>query len=232
MLDPPAARARGHVRISIDYRHLQESSARRTGSRERHRRSHSRMPPCWSMRRTVLFCWNTRVEGDVRLRKCGELVDRRIEGTRSTRPRRSAPARGFRETQSRPFRAPRRRSSSAPLRGTDPAPARSRIRDASPPIGSVHSGSASNFRALFDETPEGVLLSDRNIWTDVNPAACRMLGYAREELVGRSVSDLIPPDNDLQLHRRRGGVWTPVRLVPSRSSTASGARTAPWCRSR
>jgi PAS domain S-box-containing protein len=60
--------------------------------------------------------------------------------------------------------------------------------------------SPSNFRTLFDETPEGVLLSDReNFWTDVNPAACRMFGYAREELVGRYVFDLIPPEDYAQI---------------------------------
>ncbi len=82
----------------------------------------------------------------------------------------------------------------APVRGAHPPLLVATLR-ANPPIVPERSGSPSNFRALFDETPEGVLLSDRHVWTDVNPAACRMLGYAREELVGRYVFDLIPADD-------------------------------------
>ena len=49
------------------------------------------------------------------------------------------------------------------------------------------------FRALFDLSPDAVLLidphADSGIWPviDCNQVACRMNGYAREELIGRSI---------------------------------------------
>jgi PAS domain-containing protein len=55
---------------------------------------------------------------------------------------------------------------------------------------------ASDFRELFEETPEGVFVSDVDgRWTDVNPAGCRMLGYSREELLGRRIVDFLPPED-------------------------------------
>jgi PAS domain S-box-containing protein len=49
-------------------------------------------------------------------------------------------------------------------------------------------------RALFDTTPDGILIvDDHGIWVDVNPALCAMLGAAREELVGRHFRELVPP---------------------------------------
>jgi PAS domain S-box-containing protein len=55
---------------------------------------------------------------------------------------------------------------------------------------------ASDFRELFEETPEGVAVSDVDgRLTDVNPAGCRMLGYSREELVGGRIVDFLPPED-------------------------------------
>jgi PAS domain S-box-containing protein len=74
----------------------------------------------------------------------------------------------------------------------------------------------SSFRALFDETPEGVFVSNReNRWTDVNPAACRMLGYSREELLGKWADDFFPPEDVSKLVEAREelGHTTPARSV-------------------
>jgi PAS domain S-box-containing protein len=56
-------------------------------------------------------------------------------------------------------------------------------------------------RELFQEAVEGADLSGH--YTDVNAAACRMLGYRREELLGKTIMDLIPADDVGRLARDR-----------------------------
>ncbi|HEX6086457.1 MAG TPA: PAS domain S-box protein, partial [Thermoanaerobaculia bacterium] len=54
---------------------------------------------------------------------------------------------------------------------------------------------AGAHRALFDTTPDGILiLDDRGICVDLNPAMGAMLGAAREEIIGRHFHDFMPPD--------------------------------------
>jgi PAS domain S-box-containing protein len=51
------------------------------------------------------------------------------------------------------------------------------------------------YRALFDTTPDGIMLvDDAGVYVDLNPAMCRILGGTREELIGRHFRDFIPPD--------------------------------------
>lgn len=53
--------------------------------------------------------------------------------------------------------------------------------------------SESNFRRLFDQASDGIFISDVDCrFTDVNAAGRQILGYAREEIVGKDVRDLIP----------------------------------------
>jgi len=53
--------------------------------------------------------------------------------------------------------------------------------------------SEQSFRDLFNLAADGVFIADlEGRYTDVNDAGCRMLGYAREELVGKTIVDLIP----------------------------------------
>ncbi|MDB5728167.1 MAG: domain S-box protein, partial [Noviherbaspirillum sp.] len=53
--------------------------------------------------------------------------------------------------------------------------------------------SEQRFRELIEMTPAGYLLTDEaGKLTNVNPALCRMSGYAQEELIGRSMSLLFP----------------------------------------
>ncbi|MEO7432870.1 MAG: PAS domain S-box protein [Dokdonella sp.] len=50
----------------------------------------------------------------------------------------------------------------------------------------------SGLRALFDFGPDGIVVTDvHNVCVDANPAICRLLGYAREELVGRDLSHIV-----------------------------------------
>lgn len=50
----------------------------------------------------------------------------------------------------------------------------------------------TSFRALFDQAPEGVIIADgEGRSTDVNATACQMLGCAPEQLIGRTVFDIL-----------------------------------------
>ena len=86
-------------------------------------------------------------------------------------------------------------------------------------------------RDLFEGVPDGIFIaSPDGRYTDVNPAGCRLLGYAREDLVGRSIVDFVPPEellrqSELKRHigeggaevsewrlRRKDGTYVPVEL--------------------
>ncbi len=48
------------------------------------------------------------------------------------------------------------------------------------------------YRTLFDYAPDGILISNsKNTYIDANTSICRMLGYTRDELIGRHVSDIV-----------------------------------------
>lgn len=54
--------------------------------------------------------------------------------------------------------------------------------------------SDSRYRTLFENAPDGILIADpQSIYLDANPSICRMLDYAREELVGKNAADIIAP---------------------------------------
>jgi len=64
--------------------------------------------------------------------------------------------------------------------------------------------SEERVRALVDLAPDAFFLSDLDgRYVDVNSAACRMLGYARDELVGRSIVDIIQPEEAPRLAAER-----------------------------
>ncbi len=53
-------------------------------------------------------------------------------------------------------------------------------------------GEQTLHRMLFEHAPEGILVADaENRYLDANPIVCRMLGYARDELIGLHVSDIV-----------------------------------------
>lgn len=52
--------------------------------------------------------------------------------------------------------------------------------------------SEQRFHQLFDNASDGIFIANQDgIYLDVNANACRMLGYRREELVGKGITDLI-----------------------------------------
>lgn len=63
--------------------------------------------------------------------------------------------------------------------------------------------SERNYRSLFEQADDGIFIAstDRRI-LEVNPAACRMLGYTSEELLTLRTDDMIAPENLRELPLR------------------------------
>ena len=89
------------------------------------------------------------------------------------------------------------------------------------PLNRIHAALEANrahIRALVEQAPDGVFIADiGGRYIDVNSSGCRMLGYTREELIGKTIADLIPPEDVERLARTKdsllgGGVtvseWT------------------------
>jgi PAS domain S-box-containing protein len=54
--------------------------------------------------------------------------------------------------------------------------------------------SQARTRELVEHAPDGIFLADlQGRYTEVNTAGCQMLGYARQQLIGKTIMDLIPP---------------------------------------
>ncbi len=53
----------------------------------------------------------------------------------------------------------------------------------------------AHHRVLFEHTADGIVLADATgRYVDVNAAACKMLGYSREEVRARTIRDVLEPD--------------------------------------
>ena len=48
-------------------------------------------------------------------------------------------------------------------------------------------------------------------FTDVNESACRMLGYEREELIGKTIADFLPPEDCRACSPTAPSCWCPGR---------------------
>jgi PAS domain S-box-containing protein len=56
--------------------------------------------------------------------------------------------------------------------------------------------SRSRLQSFIEQAAEGVFVADLSgRYTDVNTAGCQMLGYSREEIIGKAITDLIPPQD-------------------------------------
>ncbi len=80
--------------------------------------------------------------------------------------------------------------------------------------------SEQRYRNLIDQAADGFVVSDSDHWVvDCNPAALELLGYSREELIGKSLSELVDPQDlrrqPLQIERLRkeGSVLLQRRVV-------------------
>jgi PAS domain S-box-containing protein len=69
-------------------------------------------------------------------------------------------------------------------------------------------------RSLVDQAPDGIFLADtEGRYINVNDAGCRMLGYSRDEIVGKTIVDLIPPQDVERLWRARDLLLTGVPQI-------------------
>jgi PAS domain S-box-containing protein len=60
----------------------------------------------------------------------------------------------------------------------------------------VISQSEEKYRSYIDNAPDGVIVSDQTgKFIEVNPSACAMSGYLKEELLTMSISDLLPDES-------------------------------------
>lgn len=86
-------------------------------------------------------------------------------------------------------------------------------------------------RELIDSAPDGIFIADPDgRYLDVNAAGCRLLGYTRDEIIGRSITEFVAPEQlprqaTLKRHvlnggaevsewllRRKDGSYVPVEL--------------------
>jgi PAS domain S-box-containing protein len=50
----------------------------------------------------------------------------------------------------------------------------------------------ARYRALFEHAPDGlIIVAPDTTYLDANPSLCRMLGYTREEMIGRRTQDIV-----------------------------------------
>lgn len=91
--------------------------------------------------------------------------------------------------------------------------------------------SETRFRALFDHAAVGIaLVAPDGRWLEANPWLCTLLGYAREELLGRTVLEVMHPADHEQVQAHLG------KLLGSEAAAglpieARGLRkdgSAPW----
>lgn len=91
--------------------------------------------------------------------------------------------------------------------------------------------SRAHVSVLIDQASDPIFIADlEGRYTDVNEAACRLLGYARAELLGKPITELIPQEHVERLARsrermmdgstdvsewtlrHRDGTWLPVEV--------------------
>jgi len=92
--------------------------------------------------------------------------------------------------------------------------------------------SEDRYRTLFEYAPDGIVIADAGArYVDANSSACRMLGYARTELIGLHSSQIVVPEeishiptalNEIQTHadyhrewhfRRKDGSIFPAEVI-------------------
>lgn len=61
--------------------------------------------------------------------------------------------------------------------------------------------------ALVEQASEGIFVAGRDgRYTEVNEAGCKLLGYSSDEIVGKSIADLVRPDELPRLQASRGAL--------------------------
>ncbi|NBV25310.1 MAG: PAS domain S-box protein [Proteobacteria bacterium] len=84
--------------------------------------------------------------------------------------------------------------------------------------------SEARFRTLFESSPDAVFVESREgIVVDANQSACRLHGLTRAELVGKHVTELVPPDRREAVRQDFPGLFNrESTLLESESLTKDG----------
>ncbi|MBS2026330.1 MAG: PAS domain S-box protein [Deltaproteobacteria bacterium] len=73
--------------------------------------------------------------------------------------------------------------------------------------------SERNLRELIELAPDAFFLADLDArFIDVNQAACEMLGYTRQELIGKTILDIIPAEDVARLMETRSKLLAPGKV--------------------
>jgi len=64
--------------------------------------------------------------------------------------------------------------------------------------------SKNQLQTLIEQAPDGIFIADLDgRYADVNEAACKMLGFKRDEIIGKTIFDLIPPEEAERLNQSK-----------------------------
>jgi len=64
--------------------------------------------------------------------------------------------------------------------------------------------SEKRYRSLQEQAPDGIFVADLDgRYTEVNDAGCRLLGHTRDEIIGKTIMDLLPPADVERLMQSR-----------------------------
>ncbi len=88
--------------------------------------------------------------------------------------------------------------------------------------------SEARFRALFESSPDAIFVeSSDGLVLDANPAACRLHGMARGELLGRHVTELVPPERRAAVSNNFASLFSPETSIRESESLAKDGRVIP-----
>ena len=87
--------------------------------------------------------------------------------------------------------------------------------------------SMARTREVIELAPDAFFQADLDArFTDVNQAACRLLGYDRDELIGKTIIDIIPPEDVPRLAAAREYLLSPDTVQRGRvDATEKGRHT-------
>jgi PAS domain S-box-containing protein len=80
--------------------------------------------------------------------------------------------------------------------------------------------SEANFRRLFDQASDGIVISDIDgRFRDANAAACQMLGYSHDEIIGKTAADFVSMEDIPRLADEREELLDNSRAAVVKEST-------------
>jgi PAS domain S-box-containing protein len=88
--------------------------------------------------------------------------------------------------------------------------------------------SEARFRVLFESSPDAVFVeSSEGIVLDANPAACRLHAMTRGELLGRHVTELVPPERRAAVSNNFASLFSNEISIRESESLALDGRVIP-----